>query len=281
MHMSHKDSSPLVVKYGGNALPVIPSVGAEPRSRGADEVLASAVRLHKEGRAVVLVHGGGPEIDRWLTDRNVPTHRIEGLRVTDEVTLEVTEAVLCATINKRLVRACAALGAKAVGISGEDAGTLVARRAFASNGEDLGYVGEVTHSDPSLLALLLSNGYLPVVAPLAISEDAANPYNVNADLAAAAIAGALHAEAFVMITNVRRVLRDVNDPSTAMDTLDLANARAFYDSPQCAGGMRPKMQAAIAAVEAGAGATYIGAPQDLAATLAGDATIITPPSSRA
>jgi acetylglutamate kinase len=260
--MTHDYSTPLVVKYGGNALGL------------AGELLVSLVALHKEGRPVVLVHGGGPEIDRWLAERDTPTHRIEGLRVTDAQTLEVTEAVLCATINKRLVRACAALGAKAAGISGEDGRTLIARRAYGSSGEDLGFVGAVTQSDPQLIELLLGAGYLPVVAPLAISEDGTQAYNVNADLAAAAIAGALGAQAFVLVTNVTRVLRDVDDPSSAIDHLTLDDARAFAASPDCAGGMLPKMQAAITAIESGSSASYICSPQRIEDVLAGNATIV-------
>jgi acetylglutamate kinase len=260
--MEHNYSSPFVVKYGGNAM------------TGGDPVLQELVRLHQHGTPVVLVHGGGPEIDRWLAERNVPTRRIDGLRVTDETTLEVTEAVLCATINKRLVRACAALGVKAVGISGEDAGTLVAQTAHGSRGEDLGFVGDVTSCDPSLINLLLAAKYLPVVAPLAVAPDDAHAYNVNADLAAAAIAGAVRARAFVMITNVERVRRDPKDPKSGIDRLTLDEARAFVDTPACEGGMRPKMLAAIAAVEAGASASYICGPDSIAAALAGNATVV-------
>jgi len=260
--MEHNYSSPLVVKYGGNAM-----------GEGGG-LLPELVQLHLDGTPVVLVHGGGPEIDRWLAQRNVPTRRVDGLRVTDEATLEVTEAVLCATINKRLVRACAALGAKAVGISGEDADTLVAQTAHGSHGEDLGFVGEVTACDPSLINLLLAANYLPVVAPLAVAPDDAHAYNVNADLAAAAIAGAVRARAFVMITNVERVRRDPKDPNSGIGRLTLEEARAFVDTPACEGGMRPKMLAAIAAVESGAAASYICSPQSIAAALAGNATIV-------
>jgi acetylglutamate kinase len=291
--MEHKYSSPIVVKYGGNALAggsagsvipsvgsagsVIPSVGsAATVVEGPDPVLHSVVDLHTSGSPVVLVHGGGPEIDRWLAQRQVPTRRVDGLRVTDEETLEVTEAVLCATINKRLVRACAALGAKAVGISGEDANTLIAQTARGSQGEDLGYVGEVTACDPSLINLLLRANYLPVIAPLAVAPDDAHAFNVNADLAAAAVAGALRARAFIMITNVARVRRDPSDPASGINRLSLGQARAFTQTPACEGGMRPKMQAAIAAVEAGAAAAYICAQHPIADILAGNATIIAP-----
>jgi acetylglutamate kinase len=276
--MAHNYAIPIVVKYGGNAMlgaghPEV-RASASLEGRGTDELLASLVALHNEGSPVVLLHGGGPEIDRWLAGRNVETHRVDGLRVTDEATLEVTEAVLCATINKRLVRACAALGAKAVGISGEDGNTLVARRAYGSEGEDLGYVGDVTSCDPSLVNLLLAANYLPVVAPLAVAEDSAHAYNVNADLAAAALAGALRAHAFVMITNVSRVRRNPADPQSGIDRMTLDEAKTFAQTPACEGGMLPKMQAAIAAVEAGAYASYICAPQPVADILTGNATIV-------
>ncbi|HEY5341254.1 MAG TPA: acetylglutamate kinase [Candidatus Aquilonibacter sp.] len=243
--MQHKYASPIVLKYGGNAM-----------SPG-DPLLAEAVRLHRSGTPVVLVHGGGPEIDRWLAQRGVTTTRIDGLRVTDAQTLEVTEAVLCATINKRLVRACTARGARAVGVSGEDGATLTAVRAYGSHGEDLGYVGDVSACDPSLIALLLENGYLPVVAPLATAPDGSHAFNVNADLAAAAIAGALRARAFILATNVARVLRDPADPTSGIDTMTLAQAHEFLRSPACSGGMQPKLRAAIAAVESGAQRAYI------------------------
>jgi acetylglutamate kinase len=289
--MEHNYSSPIVVKYGGSVLSgggsalsgggsasfVIPSVGsAATEVEGPDPILAEAVALHQGGTAVVLVHGGGPEIDRWLAERNVPTRRVDGLRVTDDATLEVTEAVLCATINKRLVRACSALGARAVGISGEDANMLVAQRAHGSHGEDLGYVGEVMACDPALINLLLAAEYLPVIAPLAVAPDDSHAYNVNADIAAAAIAGALHARAFIMITNVERVRRDPKDPHSGIDRLSLDEARAFIQTPACEGGMLPKMQAAITAIESGASASYICGTHSIAATLAGNATIISP-----
>ena len=273
MHMEHKyaipsSRGPLVIKYGGNALP--------PAGSGADPVLEEVVALALTGTRLVVVHGGGPEIDRWLQARGVPTRRVDGLRVTDEATLEITEAVLCATINKRLVRACAALGARPVGISGEDAQTLVAQTAHGSHGEDLGYVGDVTSSDPALLHALLNAGFLPIVAPLAIASDAAQAYNVNADLAAAAIAGALQASAFVIITNVARVLRDPRDPASAIDRMTLDEARAFAKTSACAEGMQPKMNAAISAIATGAVQAYIcdARPNAITRALAGDATIV-------
>lgn len=266
--MTHEYASPevLVLKYGGNAMP----------SDGADPLLAEAVARHRSGEPLVLVHGGGPEIDRALRERNIPARRIDGLRVTDHATLAVTEAVLSATVNKRLVRACRALGAAAVGISGQDGGLLVARRATGAGGEDLGYVGTIVRVDPSLLWTLLRAGFLPIVSPLGLSEDGLQAYNVNADSAAGAIAAALHAYALVIVTNVARLLRDPDDPSSGIDALSIREAERFVRSAACRGSMKPKLHAASAAVAGGAGAAYLCAsgPNAIAGALLGNATVV-------
>ena len=200
MHMMHEYARTLVVKYGGGAM----------RGCGGgevDPVLAELAMLRGAGSAVVLVHGGGPEIDSALAELGISTSRIDGLRVTDAATLRVTEAVLCASINKRIVRGALALGMPAVGLSGQDGGMLIAERAVGLHGEDLGYVGQIVSTDVRPLRALLDAGLLPVVAPLAVARSGDHAYNVNADLAAAALAGALRADVFVAITNVPRVFR--------------------------------------------------------------------------
>jgi len=255
---------PVVVKYGGNAMPA---------GGGADPVIEEIAALHRGGTPVVVVHGGGPEIDRALQERGIATQRIDGMRVTDAATLETTEFVLCATVNKRIVRALVALGVRAAGISGQDGPTLLAEAASAS---DLGFVGTIVAVEPALVRTLLEGGFLPVVAPLAVARDGAHAYNVNADLAAGALAAALGARAFVAITNVRRVFRDPDDPASGIDELTLDEATAFAASEACRSSMKPKLAAAIAAVAGGAQASYIAAagPGSIAAALAGDATIL-------
>jgi acetylglutamate kinase len=280
--VQHNYASPIVVKYGGAALANVSEPrGVEGPAIPSDPVLSEIAALTADGTPVVLVHGGGPEIDRELSARGIATQRLDGQRVTGADALGVVEAVLCGTLNKRLVRALCALGARATGISGEDACTLVARRALGPRGADLGYVGEIASCDPRLLELLLHHRFVPVVAPLAISRDARHAFNVNADLAAAAIAAELRARAFVVITNVARVLRDVDDPGSGIDRLTAAEARSFAASDACRDSMKPKLVAAAVAVEAGAGAAYVAAakPQAIAAALAGDATIVTADSS--
>jgi acetylglutamate kinase len=269
MHNLNNHARPIVVKYGGNAM------GSATED---DPVLAELAKLHRAGTQLVLVHGGGPEIDRWLAARGVETHRVDGLRVTDEVTLEVTEAVLCGTLNKRLVRALDRLGCRAAGISGEDARTLVAHPISGSHGEDLGFVGGNVMCHPGLVQQLVAGGMLPVIAPLAIAHSGDSALNVNADSAAAAIAGGVSASAFLLLTNVNRVRRDPNDPDSGIDQLTVAEAEAFAATPACSGGMLPKIEAAIHAVTGGADYSVIGeaGPDSIARALAGSGTRIVP-----
>ncbi len=257
------------MKYGGAALRATGGAATDP-------VLEELAALYERGERAALVHGGGPEIDRALEERGIATRRIDGQRVTDAATLETVESVLCGTLNKGLVRAALSLGIRAVGISGEDGPTLIAKRLEGAGGEDLGYVGEIVDCDPHLLRALLDAGYVPVIAPLAVSRDGRQTYNVNADLAAAALAAALASSAFVIVTNVGRVLRDPDDPRSGMDRLTPEEARAFAASDACRSSMKPKLLAAVAAVTGGAHAAYIceGKPGTIAAALAGDATIV-------
>jgi acetylglutamate kinase len=219
------------------------------------------------------VHGGGPEIDRALARRRIVTKRIDGLRVTGRTTLEVTEAVLCATVNKRIVRALLHAGARAVGISGQDGATLVAERTRAAH--DLGFVGTVVETNVALLRALLDNRFVPVVSPLAISCDARHALNVNADSAAAAIATAVEARALVMLTDVARVLRDPRNPASAFHRLSIEDAIEFAGNPACQNGMRPKIEAAIAYASATFGPAFIcSSKSGIGAALAGDATVV-------
>lgn len=270
MHMPHDYATAppdrlIVIKYGGNAM----------TDGGTDAILAEVATLWRSGTAVVLVHGGGPEIDRALARSGITTRRIDGLRVTDEPTLEVTEAVLCATLNKRIVRHLLGLGIAAVGISGQDGNTLTAE-VDGSTGHDLGYVGRIIQTSTGLLRALLDAGYLPVVAPLAVATDFATALNVNADLSAGAIAGALRADAFVQITNVSGIYRDLTDPQSRFDRLGITEAQRFVASDGCQSSMKPKLRAAIDAVLKGARAAYVCAAGEgaIAQALLGEATVI-------
>jgi acetylglutamate kinase len=267
--MTHKYARTVVVKYGGGAM-------AGSGQAGTDPVLAEIATLREANSAVVLVHGGGPEIDAALAERGVETLRIDGMRVTGAATLEVTEAVLCGSINKRIVRDAIALRMPAVGLSGQDGSMLVAERATGMRGEDLGYVGRIVATDVRPIDALLDSGFLPIVAPLAVARDGSHAYNVNADLAAAALAGALRADAFVAITNVPRVFRDPDDPASGIDALTPEDALRFAAGDACRSSMKPKLQAAARAVRGGATAAYIcsAKPNAIAAAFRGDATVI-------
>lgn len=237
----------------------------------AEAALAGEIAaVSREGRGVVLVHGGGPEIDAELERREIRTERIGGLRATPAAALAVTESVLCGTVNKRLVRALLAAGVPAAGLSGIDGAMLQAQVIEP----ELGYVGRVARVDASVLRALLDAGYVPVVAPLGFDVQTGGALNINADTSAAAIAAALYAQDFVLLTNVKRVRSNEADPSSGLDRLSLQEAQAFVQSPACGGSMLPKMQAAIDAVAAGVARSLIGA-SSVARMLAGDATIVT------
>jgi acetylglutamate kinase len=227
----------IVLKYGGNAM----TAGSD------DPVLDEIAELSRTGTAVVVVHGGGPQIDAALKLQRIPEERIEGLRVTSAAVRDVVEAVLCGSVNKDLVRGLLARGARAFGFSGQDAGLLTARRMTVPGG-DLGYVGEPLAVDAALLRGILDLGVVPVIAPLGLDPAENVALNLNADTAAGAIAAALEADAYVVLTNVAGVRRDRNDPASVIPRLTIAEAQGFIADGTFADGMRPKMRAASEAV---------------------------------
>lgn len=231
---------PVVVKLGGSTL------GAH------DTSLRDIAAAHNDGRKIVVVHGGGATVSAWLARAGVKATFVRGLRVTDAATLEVAVAVLAGVVNKQLVAKLAALGARAVGLSGADASILQARRYD----DELGYVGRIDRVDTDVLEALLDAGYLPVVAPIAVdtaATDRGGLLNTNADTAAGAIAAAFSAEALVFLTDVDGVL-DREGQLIAQATVD--EARALLAVGVATGGMAPKLEAAIRAAESGC-ATHI------------------------
>jgi acetylglutamate kinase len=253
----------IVLKYGGNAM----VAGTD------DPVLDEIAALARAGTQVVVVHGGGPQIDAALREKGIADERIEGLRVTSAAARDVVEAVLCGTVNKDLVRGLLARGAKAFGFSGEDGALLGARRMRVAGG-DLGYVGEPAGVDAELLHAVLGLGVVPVIAPLGLDRETNAALNLNADTAAGAIAGALRADAYVVLTNVAGVRRDRNDPASVIPRLSVAEAEGFLADGTFSDGMRPKMRAAIEAVAGGARRALIAeaARDGIRAALAGAGT---------
>lgn len=238
----------VVVKYGGNAM-----LNEELK----EDVMEDIVLLSTIGIHVVLVHGGGPEINHMLERVGKESKFINGLRYTDGETMEIVQMVLTGKLNKDIVGILLQKGGKAVGLSGVDSGLLRAKKV-EKGGTDLGFVGEVTEVNPEILRSLIQQGFIPVVSTVAIGESGdMNRYNINADTAAAKIAVALGAEKFVQLTNVPGVLKDVNDPSSLVQRIHVSEVGKFIEDGTIAGGMIPKIECCILAREGGVPRTHI------------------------
>ena len=227
----------VVVKYGGNAM-----INEELKK----EVMQDIVLLWLTGVKVVLVHGGGPEISDMMARLDKKPEFVDGLRVTDKETVDIVQMVLAGKVNKSLVNLLEMTGAKAMGISGID-GRLI--EATFKN-EQLGFVGNITNVNIDPVLDLLEKGYIPVISTIACDENG-NIYNINGDTAAAHIAGALGAERLIMMTDIAGVLRDKDDPSTLIPEITISEAKTLYDEGVISGGMIPKVDCCIEALNHG------------------------------
>ena len=240
----------VVVKYGGSTM-----VGDQEE----DTVLKDIVFMASVGICPVIVHGGGPAINRRLEERGVETQRINGLRVTDKATMGVVEDVLFGEVNAGIVRDIEALGGKAVGISGKDTGVLNVRKHWANTADgpvDIGFVGDVERVSTSPITDLIEGGMIPVVAPIGRGEDGQS-YNVNADTAAGEIAAALRAEKLVFLTDVTGIMRDPEESSTLISTLHVLDVDHLVEEAVISGGMIPKVEACVKAVKSGVRKTHV------------------------
>lgn len=238
----------VVVKYGGNAM-----LNDDLKTA----VMKDLVLLNTIGIHVVLVHGGGPEINRMLDKIGHESRFVNGLRYTDEETMEVVQMVLTGKLNKDIVGMLLQEGGQAVGLSGVDSGLLRAKK-IDKDGEDLGFVGEVTEVHPEIVESLLTKGFIPVISTVALGEQGdTNRYNINADTAAAKIAVALKAEKFVQLTNVPGVLKDMNDPSSLITRIPLPTVPQLIENGTIAGGMIPKVECCMTALKGGVPRTHI------------------------
>ena len=233
----------LVVKYGGNAM--------------TDDTLKQFVMrdmtlLRFVGIKVVLVHGGGPEISQTLKRMGIESRFVNGLRYTDEETAEVVRMVLAGKVNKSLVHMLGAMGARAIGISGIDGNLL----RCSKESEALGFVGKIDHVDTDILTSCLDAGYLPVVSTVGYDDDG-NIYNVNADPAASAIAGALKAESLILMTDVRGLLRVRDDESTLIRKVYVSDIPSLVKEGVISGGMIPKVNCCRDAIRNGVGRVFI------------------------
>ena len=235
----------IVVKYGGSAM-----VDEELKRH----VIQDVTLLKLVGFKPIIVHGGGKEISRWVGKVGMEPVFVNGLRKTAEATMEIAEMVLN-KVNKSLVKLVEELGVNAIGISGKDGGLLKVEKKY-SNGEDIGFVGEITEVNPKILYDLLEKDFLPIVCPVGM-DDAYNSYNINADDAACAIAKAVSAEKLAFLTDIEGVYKDPSDKSTLISELTIDEARALIGDGFIGGGMLPKLNNCIDAIENGVSRVHI------------------------
>ncbi len=234
----------IVVKYGGNAM-----VSGELRQA----VISDVILLSLVGIRLAVVHGGGPEISGMLKKIGKESKFVDGLRYTDQETMDVVQQVLCGKVNKDLVATLNRTGGRALGLCGVDGGMFRARRLD----EKYGLVGEITHVDPRPVTDALDRGYIPVVSTVAQGTDGGEVYNINADTAAAKLAVSLGAEKLILLTDVRGLLRDPKDESTLIPELQLSAVPALVREGIVSGGMIPKVDCCVEAVRSGVGSATI------------------------
>ena len=235
----------IVVKYGGSAM-----VDEELKRN----VIKDVVLLKLVGFKPIIVHGGGKEISRWVGKVGKEAKFVNGLRVTDKETMEIAEMVL-GKVNKELVTLVESLGVKAIGISGKDGGLLKVNKKL-SQGQDIGYVGDIKEVNPAILNELLEKDFLPIVCPVGLGDDFAT-YNINADDAACAIARAMKAEKLAFLTDIEGVYRDPEDTSSLISELFVNEAKELIENGNVGGGMIPKLQNCIDAIESGVNRVHI------------------------
>lgn len=235
----------IVVKYGGSAM-----VDEELKQH----VIQDVTLLKLVGFKPIIVHGGGKEISKWVEKSGMKPEFVNGLRKTDEATMEIAEMVLN-KVNKSLVKLVQELGVNAIGISGKDGGLLKVEKKY-SNGQDIGYVGEITEVSPKILYDLLEKDFLPIICPIGMDENY-DSYNINADDAACAIARAVHAEKLAFLTDIEGVYKDPNDASTLISELPIDEAKKLIEEGYIGGGMLPKLNNCIDAIENGVSRVHI------------------------
>lgn len=235
----------IVVKYGGSAM---------SNEELQKNVIKDVTLLKLVGFKPIIVHGGGKEISRWVSKVGKEAQFVNGLRVTDEETMEIAEMVLN-KVNKSLVTMVQELGVKAVGVSGKDGGLLKVDKKYA-DGQDIGFVGDIREVNPKVLYDLLEKDFLPIVAPIGL-DDSFQTYNINADDAACAIAKAVHAEKLAFLTDIEGLYRDIQDKSSFISRLTADQADALIADGCIGGGMLPKLSNCTSAIRNGVNQVHI------------------------
>ncbi len=233
----------LVIKYGGNAM-----INEELKAA----VMGDIVLLSMIGVRVVLVHGGGPEISDMLNKIGKKSEFVNGLRVTDKETVDIVQMVLAGKVNKSLVNYIQNIGGRAIGLCGTDGHMIEAEM----KNPELGYVGEITEIDTTPILDVLDKGYIPVISTIGCDKEG-NIYNINADTAAAKIAGKLQAESFISMTDIRGLLRDKDDEDTVIPVVNVSEAPQLIHEGIISGGMIPKIECCIEAIRQGVGQVFI------------------------
>jgi acetylglutamate kinase len=235
----------VVIKYGGAAM---------QDCSLKQKVMQDIVLMKYVGMHPIVVHGGGPEINAMLKRLDIESSFIDGLRVTDQATMEIVEMVLGGKVNKEIVSGINASGGKAIGISGKDGG-LIEAEALDPNGR-MGFVGAVKNIKPQIIETMIENGYIPVIAPIGI-DNQGQSYNINADLVAAAIAVSMKADKLVLLTDVPGLLSNPKDSESLISVLKISEVRDYIADGTIAGGMIPKVHCCEEAVAGGVGRTHI------------------------
>ncbi len=245
----------IVIKYGGHAM---------ASEELKDAVMQNIVLMKYVGMNPVVVHGGGPAITGMLDRLGIESQFVGGLRVTDQDTMEVAEMVLGGKINKEIVTRLCSLGGKAIGLTGKDAGLIRARkkmgRILDKNGseqlQDIGLVGEVEKIDPAIVNTLLKEGYIPVISPIGCGEDGES-YNINADYVAGELAAALGADKLIILTDVRGIMKDINDENSLLSEIKVQEVPFLIAQGIIKGGMIPKIECCVHAVDSGVNTAHI------------------------
>ncbi len=237
----------VVIKYGGSAM---------VDSQLKKSVIRDIAMLKYLGINPIVVHGGGKEISALLARMGKESVFVDGLRVTDSETASVAEMVLSGSIGKSLVENLESMGIKACGINGKDGHTMMAKKLVDEKGRDLGFVGEIEKVDVSLIKTLIDADYVPVISPVGV-DSYSQTYNINADYAASAIAGALHAEKLVFLTDVEGILKDKNAPSSIISRMNADEAKRLVHEGVIKGGMIPKVECCLDALEKGVQTVHV------------------------
>jgi acetylglutamate kinase len=239
-----------VIKYGGSIM---------DNQEAQEAFIEDLMLLRSIGIKVVIVHGGGPEISKWLNKTGAETKFVKGLRVTDSATMEIVEMVLSGNVNKKLSSNLSRKGLNAVGLSGKDSNLIKAKKKYVyDNGNriDIGFVGEVTGINKDLILNLLRSNIIPVISPIGGDEEG-NSYNINADYAASFISGVLKAEKLLVMTDIDGVYTDIKDPSTLLPSITIDEIKEYTEAGVITGGMIPKLECCVDALNKGTKSVHL------------------------